>query len=94
MPSGTRYSGVSTVRPVEFTAEMKHGTITYMLPQQAKVSLVLVDVRGVSVMRHEAEERAGTHMVRPEWKNLAVGTYYVRFKVGDAVSVKKLVYVR
>jgi hypothetical protein len=91
---GTRNGGPEKIKLAEFTADMKHGTITYVLPQQAMVSLVLVDVRGVSVMRYEAEESAGTHVVRPEWKNLAAGTYYAHFKAGDAVSVKKLVYIR
>jgi hypothetical protein len=91
---GTRNGGPEKIKQVEFAVDMKPGAISYVLPKRTKVSLALVDVRGVSVMRYEAEESAGTHVVRPEWKNLAAGTYYAHFKAGDVVSMKKLVYMR
>jgi uncharacterized protein (DUF608 family) len=91
---GTRYNEPAKMTPVEFTADMKRGTLSYVLHQRTKVNLVLVDARGIAVMRLESEENAGQHVVRPDWKNLAAGIYYAHFTAGDANSVKKLVYVK
>ena len=76
---------------VELTADMKRGTLSYVLPKQMKVSLELVDARGITVMRSESEESAGPHVVRPK---LSAGVYYAHFTAGDASSVKKLVYMK
>ncbi len=92
--TATKLAAEGKISPVELTADMKRGTLSYVLPQRMKVNLVLVDDRGVAVMRLESEESAGQHVVRPEWKNMAAGIYYAHFKAGDASSVKKLVYVR
>ncbi|MGA2507624.1 MAG: GH116 family glycosyl hydrolase [Chitinispirillaceae bacterium] len=82
------------ISPVELTADMKHGTLSYVLPQRMKVNLVLVDARGAAVMRLESEEIAGQHVVRPEWKNMPAGVYYAHFTAGESSSVKKLVYMK
>lgn len=92
--TATKLAAEGKISLVELTADMKRGTLSYVLPKQMKVSLELVDARGIAVMRLESEESAGQHVVRPDWKNMAARVYYAHFKAGESSCVKKLVYMK
>ena len=49
--TAAKIARTGNITPVELTVDMKHGTLSYVLPQRMKVNIVLVDARGVAVMR-------------------------------------------
>jgi uncharacterized protein (DUF608 family) len=91
---GTRYREPAKVSPFDFNVDTKRGTLSYKLSQRMSVSISLVNAHGECVMRHQAEESEGVHVVRYDLNNLAAGVYYAHFKAGDENSFKKMVYVR
>jgi hypothetical protein len=94
IPSGTHYAEPATIKQLEFTVDMKNGTLAYRLPHQTKVDLVLVNPRGERLMLVRTEENAGLHVVRYDWKNRAAGVYYASLKTDEGSSVKKVVYMK
>jgi hypothetical protein len=82
------------VGPIDFTVDMKRGTLSYALTRRTKVSISLVNTRGLCVMRHQAEEGAGLHRLRYNRDNLAAGVYYAHFKAGEGNGIKKVVTIR
>lgn len=92
--TGIRAAGEPMLNTVNFAFDAKRGTVSYVLPRAARVSLSLLDVSGVCVLRHDAWEGIGTHTVQLGWKNLSTGIYYVHFSAGDVAGLKKIVHVR
>ena len=94
VPVGTHYAEPATIKQLEFTVDMKNGTLAYRLPHRTKVDLVLVNPRGERLMLVQTEENAGPHVVRYDGKNRAAGVYYASLKTDEGSSVKKVVYVK
>ena len=90
----TRNGEPATIKQLDFTVDVKNGTLAYRLPHRMKVDLVLVNPLGERMMLVQTEENEGPHVVRYDWKNRAAGVYYASLKTDEGSSVKKVVYVK
>lgn len=70
-------------------------TVSYDLPNDARISLDLFDVAGRHVRRLDAGTRtAGTHQVRIDAQDLPAGIYYYRIQAGEEWDGKKCTVLR
>jgi hypothetical protein len=70
-------------------------TITYQLPVDAHVTLVVSDIMGREVaMLVNEQEQAGSRSVTFDASKLASGVYFYRLQVRDFVETKKLVLMK
>jgi photosystem II stability/assembly factor-like uncharacterized protein len=70
--------------------------ISYDLPKDSKVSLVIYDILGREITRLVNGEfkQAGSYIVDFNGSNLASGVYFYRIEAGNFVQVKKMVLIK
>ena len=69
--------------------------ITFELPQEAFVRIIVYDILGREVRRLvNGAQRAGTHQVTLDASNLQSGIYFCHADLGEWNDVQKLVYIR
>ena len=70
-------------------------TITWELPSNNYISLIVYDILGREVATLVDEEKtAGTYHIKFDSKNLASGIYFYRLQAGSYVAVKKMILLR
>jgi hypothetical protein len=89
-------------QPTEFSLSQNYPnpfnpttTISFSLPVQSQVHLLLIDVLG-NVVKDVAEGiyEAGTHKVTLDASNLASGVYFYKLEAGNFISIKKLMLMK
>ena len=93
-PSGTRFIESAQTAAINFSVDMKHGIVSYQLPQREAITLSLINPRGIRKLLVNEMENAGSHVVRYSWKNKAEGVYYAQLTAGGKPSVKKVIYLK
>jgi Pro-kumamolisin, activation domain/Secretion system C-terminal sorting domain len=69
--------------------------ISYDIPRESHVSLIIYDVIGRKVATlYDGNEKAGTYNVRFDASNLASGIYFYRLQAGNFVSTKKMLLIK
>ncbi|MCP5064879.1 MAG: T9SS type A sorting domain-containing protein, partial [Ignavibacteriae bacterium] len=70
--------------------------ISFGLPEQSTVSLIIYDITGKVVEEFLRNEQlpAGSYSYYFEAKNLASGIYIYRLQAGDFVETKKLIFMK
>ncbi len=70
-------------------------TISYNLPNIAKVNLVVYDVTGREVATLVNEfQSAGKHQINFNATKIASGVYYYRIQAGDIIQTKKMLLLK
>jgi hypothetical protein len=70
-------------------------TISYSLPDESQVSLIVYDIMGSQVVELvNAKQPAGSYNVQFDAAKLASGTYFYKLTAGDFISVKKMVLIK
>jgi len=70
-------------------------TITYTIPNESQVSLVVYDIMGNEVTSLvNGKQSAGKHTVQFDASSLASGTYFYKLSADDFNSVKKMVLLK
>lgn len=70
-------------------------TITYRIPENGAVTLIIFDLLGKEVVRLvDDNQNAGTHKVTWDASNIASGTYFYTLKAGDVSVTKRLLLIR
>ena len=81
------------VYPNPFT---EFATITYNLPETTKVNISVYNINGQQVQTivdNQEQENVQTYIFNPSNNNLAVGTYFIRFKFDNEIIFKKIIMV-
>jgi len=71
-------------------------TITYSIEKESNVSIEIYNAIGVRVaLLVNKKKQVGNHSINfdPHQTSLAVGSYFVRFKIDDKVVMKKIIFV-
>jgi hypothetical protein len=70
-------------------------TITYSIPKESQVNLIIYDVMGREVaVLVNGRQQAGAYEVKFDAASLASGTYFYKLTAGDFVSVKKMALLK
>ena len=70
-------------------------TISYTVPAETQVSLVVYDIMGKEVAKLVNERQAaGNHQVEFDASSLSSGTYFYKLTAGEFISVKKMVLLK
>ncbi|MCI0449879.1 MAG: T9SS type A sorting domain-containing protein, partial [Chlorobi bacterium] len=69
--------------------------ITYQIPKDEKVKIVISDVLGKElVILTDEFKKAGTHDITFDGQNYSSGVYFYRLKAGDFSDSKKMVLIK
>jgi len=70
-------------------------TISYTIPSEAQVSLVVYDIMGKEIASLvNGKQAAGKHTIKFDASLLASGTYFYKLSADDFISVKKMVLLK
>jgi hypothetical protein len=70
-------------------------TITYAIPEQAAVRIILYDALGREVRTLVNEEKTpGNYTISMDARTLATGIYYYQIRAGEFSETKKMVLVK
>ncbi|HEY6436973.1 MAG TPA: T9SS type A sorting domain-containing protein, partial [Ignavibacteriaceae bacterium] len=88
--------------PSEYTLQQNYPnpfnpatTISYSIPAESQVSLVIYDIMGrqVSVLVN-GKQSAGSYNIQFDASSIASGTYFYKLTADEFISVKKMVFLK
>ncbi len=88
--------------PSEYTLEQNYPnpfnpatTISYSIPKESQVSLVIFDIMGRQVAELvNSKQSAGSYNIQFDASSVASGTYFYKLTAGEFISVKKMVLLK
>lgn len=95
-------SPVEGAVPTEYTLEQNYPnpfnpatTISYSIPKESQVSLVIYDIMGRQVAELvNGKQSAGSYNIQFDASSVASGTYFYKLTAGEFISVKKMVLLK